>query len=272
MNRIIAGSLLAALLCVARQADATPMTTGSISYSGIEGPFNSSGVLDTVPGNLALNVNNTPSGPTAFANADIDSGMIPYHQISHLNDGNYSNSRSWIGGYGGENNVNVNLGGAYGTVSATFAGIDLKGTFSITSFAFGSDNGNFLTSNGGAADPNENPVGPLDADTGSYHDRTVGTYYVQYTTSASPNASTADSLWTTLGSISLVDGTDDSYRHLYDLASAVNATGLRIIVPGGDRIDEIEIYGTAVPEPSVAILSGLAVVGISILQKRRARK
>ncbi len=264
----LAAVVLSSLVALAQ---ATPVATGNITYSGIEGPFNSSGLAGTVPANLALNPLNSPTLPQAFASADIASGGIPYHQIVHLNDGSYGNSRSWIGGFGGENNTSINVTGV-GPVNATFAGINLLTLDHVTSFAFGSDNGNYLSGQtdpnvpSNTGDPNENAVGP---DTGFYHDRTGGTYYVQYTTAASPNALTPDASWNTLGSITLLDGTNDAYRHVYDLTTPVLATGLRIIVPGGNRLDEIEIYGQQTPEPSTFVLGGLALLGLLFVRRNR---
>lgn len=57
---VIVVSSLAAL------AQATPVTTGNITYSGIEGPFNSSGLAGTVPANLALNPLDSPASPKRF--------------------------------------------------------------------------------------------------------------------------------------------------------------------------------------------------------------
>ncbi len=84
--------------------------------------------------------------------------------------------------------------------------------------------------------------------TGTYTDRTFGGYTVQYTSVASPTASTPDASWTTIGVIN-IDGSFalPSQRHVYEFA-AVTATGLRILTPNGACIDELEIYAPVNPD------------------------
>jgi hypothetical protein len=84
--------------------------------------------------------------------------------------------------------------------------------------------------------------------TATFTDRTLGGYTLQYTTVASPGASTPDASWTTIGVIN-VGGSFalPSQRHVYEFA-AVTATGLRIITPDGACIDELEIYGPVNPD------------------------
>ena len=84
--------------------------------------------------------------------------------------------------------------------------------------------------------------------TGTYTDRTLGGYTVQYTSVASPTASTPDTSWTTIGVIN-IDGSFalPSQRHIYEFA-AVTATGLRILTPNGACIDELEIYAPVNPD------------------------
>ena len=80
-----------------------------------------------------------------------------------------------------------------------------------------------------------------------YADRTGGIYLVQYTTTANPNGATADSAWTTIGTI-LVDASipSPSLRHVYEF-TPINATGIRLRTPDGACIDELEVYA---PEPA----------------------
>ena len=138
------------------------------------------------------------------------------HTIPHLNDGLYSNNYSWIG-----NSLNSYCGISFGASPKTVRGI-----------AWGRDN------------------------TGTYSDRTLGTYTVQYTTTPNPSAATPDSAWTTIGSITYSGPSGallslPSRRHRFDFA-AVNATGVRLICPGngigsGTCIDELELYSNSFP-------------------------
>jgi len=124
------------------------------------------------------------------------------HTIAHLNDGFYSREKSWIAGS-----------------PNSFAGINLGATaVPINGVAFGRDN------------------------TGVWFDRALGTYTIQFTTVANPNASTPDASWATIGIVDTSDFTFPAKRHLFSFAQ-VNATGLRILtVANGTSIDEIEIY------------------------------
>jgi hypothetical protein len=139
----------------------------------------------------------------------------PIHIFGHLNDGHYGNSHSWIGNSG----------------SPGYAGLRFGGRFTIASVAFGRDN------------------------LGSFSDRTLGTYTLQYTRVATPGVSTsstgnADTGWATIGTLSYQRAgtglfTRPSRRHRFTF-TPVEATGIRLVVPatgfgGGTCIDELEV-------------------------------
>ncbi len=117
---------------------------------------------------------NAPAGSTVPASpVDIalaSNGATPFaisqyggaHTIAHLNDGLYGNAYSWISA-GGTDKRNVDLGGSYGTVNMSFAGVALPDLYSITGFTFGRSN------------------------LGEYGDRIGGTMYIQYAPAASAN-------------------------------------------------------------------------------------
>jgi len=134
-----------------------------------------------------------------------------------------------------------------GDSESSFAGLDFNGSYTINRAAWGRDN------------------------TGTFSDRSGGTYQLQYTTTPDPNASTPDSSWITIGPVYYDhNGIDSADRHEYSF-SPVTATGLRLFVAGnglgsGIAIDEFEAY--AVPEPAVA---GLALLtGAGLLRRRRS--
>ncbi len=174
-------------------------------------------------------------GSVAFAKDLLGNGVYaPTHTIPNLNNGTYGNGSSWIG-----------------NTNNSFCGVKISATpVTVRSIAFGRDN------------------------TGTYADRTLGLYTLQYTTDASASASTPDASWTTIGTLSYdsagggANFAAPSKRHRFNF-SAVDATALRLIAPGngistGTCIDEIEIYAQAgtvvVPQPlTIAPASGYAV-------------
>jgi len=131
----------------------------------------------------------------------------PSHTIDHLNDGVYGNGNSWIGGS-----------------ADAWAGIDLGKKTRITSFAFGRDN-------------------RADAMT----DRVTGEYKIQ---SAIEHSANADHAWLDLATVTISaapDGQSLSHRHHFELLEPVVAEAIRIIVPAGAAIDEIELYDATPP-------------------------
>ena len=135
-----------------------------------------------------------------------------------------------------------------GNSESSFLGLDFNGSYLINSFAFGRDN------------------------TGSFADRSGGTYTLQYTTIPDPDALTLDSNWVTIGSVYYDhNGFDSADRHEYSFAP-VTATGVRMFVAGngigsGMAIDEFEV--NAIPEPSGAALLLCAAAG---MMRRRSRR
>jgi T5SS/PEP-CTERM-associated repeat protein/autotransporter-associated beta strand protein len=153
----------------------------------------------------ALASGNLAQAGTAFAQNEIGVGS---HAIAKVNDGEFGNASSWIGGTGN-----------------SFIGINLGVSQSVSRIAFGRDN------------------------SGAFADRAFGRYMVQYTTAATPDASTPDGQWTTLGTLDYQSAGGPMFaephrRHLYGFP-AVMATGLRIVTASAVDIigiDEIEIY------------------------------
>ena len=253
---LIALGLLTVPLTVSAGVVITPSPGFGLTWDGNEGDNFNGAVVAPVPANLATGV-----GAAPFTSSDLGPQLnIPFHRAVNLNDGLYGNGNSWIGGDG--------------FVGAPYAGISLGGPFLLTGFAFGRDNGN----------SEEVVVG------GQLTDRSLGSYTIQITRVLTPGAGTADTGdaltgWQTVGTLNyaseddgVLGGAFTSYfRHEYDLSSGgapVAATGLRILVPGtglggqGTAIDEIEIFGTAVPEPSTG-LTVLAGLGALALRRRR---
>ena len=204
----------------------------TIEWDGNEGDF----FDDTeppdgsqVPDNAAL----ASRGSEPFSSSDLGPELgIDFHVVDNLNDGFYGNSNSWIGG---DDNP---------FAPEAFAGVALAEPLSITSVAWGRDNGNDFA----------------DACGGQCTDRSPGTYELQFTRVDGPDADTeetgdADTGWQTIGEVTYFAANDEFtpyLRHQYDVAQGgrgINASGFRLVVPnsglgGGTAIDEIEIYGS----------------------------
>jgi hypothetical protein len=197
----------------------------------------------TVPNNLALASN----GATGIASGALGPQLgVGFHVPANLNDGRYGNANAWIGGDGDAGPIH--------------AGIMLGGLFDITSIAWGRDNG-LDVANG-------------DCCGGQLTDRSMGTYTIQRTLNGT--------LWEDVGTVSYNYGQDATldggftpwFRNEFSLSDGdggILATGVRLLVPAtglgaGTAIDEIEVYGTAVPEPSTGLL---ALVGAGLMLRRR---
>ncbi|MBK8285975.1 MAG: hypothetical protein IPK97_14505 [Ahniella sp.] len=82
---------------------------------------------------------------------------------------------------------------------------------------------------------------------GVFPDRCLTRYTLQFTTVANPDAATADTSWTTIGTLDYFSAGGANFaapglRHRYSF-TPVMATGLRLItLEAGTGIDEIEIY------------------------------
>jgi PEP-CTERM motif len=215
----------------------------SVSWDGNDGDnFSANGI---VPNNLALAAN----AAVPFSSGDLGPQIaVPFHRAVNLNDGLYGNANSWIGGDGNP--------------APFHAGILLEDVHEITSIAWGRDNG-LDAANG-------------DCCGGQLSDRSLGTYTIQRTLDGV--------VWETVGTVAynysqdalLGGGFTSHFRHEFELTDGnggVDAIGMRILVPstgigGGTAIDEIELYGTPVPEPgSAALLLG----GLGFLAARRRR-
>ncbi|MFT4548970.1 MAG: hypothetical protein ACI9MB_002940 [Verrucomicrobiales bacterium] len=215
----------------------TPAEGYDATWDGNDGDFFSAvqppeGAI--VPDNLALAAN----GGIQFASSE--SLHFPAHAIANLNDGFYGNANSHINDQGNE---------------PAFVGIALPAAVELTAIAWGRDNGN------GAVDDSDPGT---DACGGQCDDRSLGTYTLQFTTVASPDATTLDEDWTTIADFEYTGnvGTDNIVgenfsewlRHQYEISlgdgAPILATGVRILLPDlGVAIDEIELYGTVSTNP-----------------------
>jgi hypothetical protein len=167
--------------------------------------------------------------------------------IAKLNDGQYGDAHAWIAGS-----------------DVSFFGISFNTTVSIGALAFGRDN------------------------TGAMTDRTLGNhFFVEYTTTPNPDASTRDSFWFPLANFDYTANPpgDPSLRHLYTLGFNVDVTGIRVRnnpppLQTGDSgnligdyvgIDEFELY-SAVPEPGIDALIALGLAGMIFYPFLRRKK
>lgn len=216
----------------------TPLAGFSMAWDGNDGD-NFSPTGGPVPDNLALPGN----GGVSITSSDLGPTIgVPFHVATNLNDGLYGNANSWIG---------VDSGGP------NSAGIMLDGLVDVTSIAWGRDNG-LDAANGECCG-------------GQLRDRSLGTYTLQRTIDGTT--------WDTIGTISYNFDEDDvagggftpHLRHEFEISDGdggVLAQGMRLLTPNGaTAIDEIEIYGTVVPEPAGASL--LALGAAAFMRRRR---
>ena len=134
------------------------------------------------------------------------------HAIAKVNDGVSGNANSWIAG-----------------TQNSFVGINLGATaVPVRCLAFGRDA------------------------SGSFTDRHLGLYEVQFTTVANPDATTPGGSWTTVGTMDYQSAgganfTNPQRRHVFNLPGTVMATGIRLKVNATTVfdltcVDELELY------------------------------
>ena len=209
-----------------------PGTT--ITWDGNDGHFNDPALGAAPPPNRAL----ASQGTTPFTSSDLGPVLgIPFHRAVNLNDGLYGNSHSWISANG--------IGGA--SDPDPFAGLNFGGSVAITNIAWSRDNGDV----------------PGDCCGGTLMDRALDTYRLQYTTVATPDATTPDTGdaatgWQDIGVVTYAAAAPPFFtpylRHRFDISTGgapLNATGLRIKVGSGfTDIDEIEVNTAVTPPPA----------------------
>jgi hypothetical protein len=234
----------------------TPAAGFSIGWDGNNGAHGDPSTGASVPDNFAL----ASRGAIAIGSSELGPAIglpPPKHYIVAINDGNYGNANSWIGGDGD---------------AAPFIGVAFDGPVQMDKIAFGRDNGNEVTDDCG----------------GTCLDRNLGVYGLQYTQVANPDGTTPltgdpATGWASIGTVDIrgnKPGVFDAHlRHEFTIAeggSPILATGFRLIPPGsgiganGTAIDELEVYGrAAVPEPSTFALAGMGAIGLLAARRRR---
>jgi hypothetical protein len=228
-SAIVAAILMLAALGPA-PALAQTISSGSgysITFNGNQQAFFSNiwdGSSQQAPNNIAL----SGQGSTAFGSSQFGGP----HLITQVNDGVYGNNRSWLS----------NLTGTQASIGIAFSTAQ-----SLSSIAWGRDNGrnSTATPTGG---------GDTDQDGGQLIDRVSGEYTLQFTTVASPGTATLDAQWTTIGTITLSSTASGSFspwfRHEYAVGTSEGqplsgVTGVRILAPSADIVDELEVYRNA---------------------------
>ena len=194
------------------------VNSSAFSFSGNWPSYQPVASGSSVP-SVATDIAAASAGATPFAISEYGAGV---HTIAHLNDGLYGNSYSWIS-RGTTDARNVALGGSYGTVYMSFAGIALSNATPYTL--------------------SDIVVGRSAA--GEYGDRINGNIYIQVTTSTDLSKITStdasnDSIWTTLGYYT----TTDVFEHMFTFNTVLNVTGVRIVTTAGNCIDEIVVHGS----------------------------
>ncbi|MBI4584314.1 MAG: hypothetical protein HY717_09865 [Planctomycetes bacterium] len=184
------------------------------------GPVTTPALPTDVPSLALRNVARAPDA-VAFGTPPFPH---PAHTIPHLNDGFYGNSNSWLGNEPGP---------ASGKV---YAGIYFTdGVRRIRNLALGRDN------------------------TGTFGDRAVGTYLVQFTLDEfdpASDAATDAANWRTVGEATahLSDGLA-AFRHVYCLGG-IQARAVRVLTALGNVIDELELLDPVVGEIVLSEVGG----------------
>ena len=203
------------------------VVSDTFMYSGdwpAEQPVAAGSPVPSTPPNLAA----ASAGGTAFAISELgqtwsEGVLLSTHTIAQLNDGLYGNAYSWITQENSPSGYRlVDLGGAYGSATLSFAGVALPGArlHLLSDVVFGRSAAN------------------------EYQDRFEGNMYIQVTTNRSVSAITstdpsADAQWTTLGYLR----TTSALQHRFTFPGKVHATGVRIVTTSGNCIDEIVAHG-----------------------------
>jgi hypothetical protein len=227
----------------------TPQAGFSMSWNGNEGDHFSPAAVALAPDNLALASN----GSVAFGSSEHPAAV---HAIAHVNDGRYGNSNSWLS----------NLSGIQQYIGVRFPLNHPAGELvAIDSIAWSRDNGNNVA----------------DACGGQCADRSLGTYTIQFTQVENPGVATAvtgdaTTGWQTLGTAQYVTG-DPAFRpwlrHEFEVGQgggSLMASGLRILISDPNlAIDELEVYGRVVPEPSTLALLLIGGCAAAAVVRRR---
>ena len=206
----------------------------TISWDGNDGQFNDPATGAAPPPNQGL----ASEGAVPFASSELGPIInVPFHRAVNLNDGLYGNSHSWISANG--------VGGT--SDPDPFAGMSFRESISITNIAWSRDNG--------------------DASEGTFTDRSIDTYRLQYTTVSAPDANTPETGddstgWADIGTVSYTAAAPPFFtpylRHRFDLArggSPITASGVRIKVANGNTdIDEIEVNTSTTPPPAPPLI------------------
>jgi hypothetical protein len=223
----------------------TPNTGFGINWDRNEGKFSTTATPAAAP----INDASGSRGATTFGSTELGPALgIPFHRFLNVNDGLYGNAHSWIPDF---------IAGD----AAPFVGINFGGRRSVSSLAWGRDNGDVAG----------------DCCGGTLTDRALGVYVVQVTTAPNPGPSTPeacgptpDSGWVTVGTIDFKDNHpaffNSHLRHRFDLTQGgapIMATGVRIKVPNANSaIDEIEVNGTLALETGAMRLA--AALGVTL--------
>jgi hypothetical protein len=222
----------------------TNMPGVQIAWDGNNGEFYSADSGAAPPDNIALAGNGSiPIGSSELAY------LGTRHFIADINDGLYGNENSWISANG--------LGAA--TDPDPWIGVVFPTEATITNIAWSRDNGDATSTDPGCPSTGYTCM-----------ERVLGTYTLQYTQAASPDATTpetgdAATGWATLGGVTYSGALPPVFtpylRHRFDIAATppLTATALRVKVSDGLMdLDELEV-NTAVNGPTPPVVAAVGI-------------